>query len=191
MSYYAVRIGKIPGVYRTWEECRENVSGFSGSIYKKFSSLEEALHFQENRKDRKDQENRENRSLSEKSRSLRVYTDGGFRNGRGSWAFVTEESTEKFGEVLEDKVTNNVSELTAIRRVLEEYSGDLEIVTDSKYSIGVLTKRYKATTNLDLINKIIKLMSGRTVVLSHVKAHCGNQRNERCDFLCTQVLDSF
>ena len=29
--YYAVRIGKIPGLYRTWKECETQVSGYSGA----------------------------------------------------------------------------------------------------------------------------------------------------------------
>ena len=30
-KYYAVKKGKKPGIYRSWEECRAQVSGFSGA----------------------------------------------------------------------------------------------------------------------------------------------------------------
>ncbi|KAH8820461.1 hypothetical protein F5884DRAFT_50167 [Xylogone sp. PMI_703] len=30
-KYYAVRTGHRPGVYKTWAECKENVTGFSGA----------------------------------------------------------------------------------------------------------------------------------------------------------------
>ncbi|KAL1918915.1 uncharacterized protein VTP21DRAFT_2296 [Calcarisporiella thermophila] len=43
--YYAVRSGRKPGIYSTWEECREQVDGYSGSRYKKFKILEEAKKF--------------------------------------------------------------------------------------------------------------------------------------------------
>ena len=42
VKYYAVKIGKVPGIYMSWDECRENVSGFSGAEYKSFGTIEEA-----------------------------------------------------------------------------------------------------------------------------------------------------
>ena len=36
MTFYAVHIGKTPGIYKTWGECQEQVKGFSGAKYKKF-----------------------------------------------------------------------------------------------------------------------------------------------------------
>lgn len=44
-KFYAVKIGKKPGVYTTWDECKEQVNKFSGSIYKSFKTLEEAEKF--------------------------------------------------------------------------------------------------------------------------------------------------
>lgn len=42
MKYYAVKVGKKPGIYDTWDEAKENVIGFTGAAYKSFSNLEEA-----------------------------------------------------------------------------------------------------------------------------------------------------
>ncbi|MFV0394673.1 MAG: viroplasmin family protein [Coprobacillaceae bacterium] len=44
-KYYAVKIGKKPGIYETWDQCKEQVSGFSGAQYKSFTSLQEAKEF--------------------------------------------------------------------------------------------------------------------------------------------------
>lgn len=44
-KYYAVRVGKVPGIYSTWEECKAQVDGVSGALYKSFPSLEEAEHY--------------------------------------------------------------------------------------------------------------------------------------------------
>uniref|UniRef100_A0A336LL17 Ribonuclease H n=1 Tax=Culicoides sonorensis TaxID=179676 RepID=A0A336LL17_CULSO len=35
MPFYAVANGKIPGIYKTWAECENQVKGFSGAKYKK------------------------------------------------------------------------------------------------------------------------------------------------------------
>lgn len=44
-KYYAVKIGKIPGIYERWEECKENVDGFAGAKYKSFSTIIEAEEY--------------------------------------------------------------------------------------------------------------------------------------------------
>ena len=41
-KYYGVKAGKTPGVYLTWEECKAQVEGFSGAIYKSFPTMAEA-----------------------------------------------------------------------------------------------------------------------------------------------------
>lgn len=46
-KYYGVKVGKTPGVYLTWEECKSQVEGFSGAVYKSFPALAEAEEFVE------------------------------------------------------------------------------------------------------------------------------------------------
>ncbi len=42
---YAVRRGRKTGLFATWAECQEQVTGFSGAEYKSFPTREEALRF--------------------------------------------------------------------------------------------------------------------------------------------------
>ncbi len=44
-KFYAVRVGKNPGVYTSWDKCKSQVMGFKGAIYKSFSTKEEATNF--------------------------------------------------------------------------------------------------------------------------------------------------
>ena len=44
-KFYAVKIGKTPGVYETWAECQNQINGFSGAVYKGFATKEEAIAF--------------------------------------------------------------------------------------------------------------------------------------------------
>ena len=44
-NYYAVRVGRVPGIYRTWEDCKAQTTGISGAQFKGFSSLDEAERF--------------------------------------------------------------------------------------------------------------------------------------------------
>lgn len=43
--YYAVHIGKCPGVYNTWDECKDFVKNYPNSKYRKFKNKQEAEIF--------------------------------------------------------------------------------------------------------------------------------------------------
>lgn len=42
---YAVKQGRVPGIYSTWEECEANVKGYSGAEFKKFDSEQAASSY--------------------------------------------------------------------------------------------------------------------------------------------------
>lgn len=43
--YYAVRKGRTPGIYSTWDEAKIQVVGFSGAVYKKFKDINSAKEY--------------------------------------------------------------------------------------------------------------------------------------------------
>lgn len=45
LKYYAVKKGHISGIYPTWDEAKKQIGGYSGPIFKKFSTLEDAQKF--------------------------------------------------------------------------------------------------------------------------------------------------
>lgn len=45
IKYYAVKIGKTPGIYMSWDECKLQVHGFSGAKYKSFKLKKDAENF--------------------------------------------------------------------------------------------------------------------------------------------------
>ncbi|MCD8180188.1 MAG: ribonuclease H family protein [Firmicutes bacterium] len=44
-KYYAVKNGFHIGIFNTWDECKREVSGYSGAEYKSFASLDEAREY--------------------------------------------------------------------------------------------------------------------------------------------------
>ena len=46
-KFYAVKKGKKTGIFSTWDECKEQVTGFKGAVYKSFKTLSEAEAFLE------------------------------------------------------------------------------------------------------------------------------------------------
>lgn len=45
MKFYAVKKGRIPGIYRTWVEAKAQVDGFSGAEYKSFEKITDATSY--------------------------------------------------------------------------------------------------------------------------------------------------
>lgn len=45
LPYYAVARGYVPGIFRTWSQCKDSTDGYTGRKYKKFSGKEAAIQF--------------------------------------------------------------------------------------------------------------------------------------------------
>lgn len=98
----------------------------------------------------------------------------------------------ELSEYLGDDLTNNIAELTAILRALEnvdDANRPLWIHTDSQYSIGVLSKGWKAKANVDLIAEVKEALHARSRVrLIYVPGHSGVLLNERADALARRAV---
>lgn len=84
--------------------------------------------------------------------------------------------------------TNNIAELTAIleglKMVAEPATTPTDVMTDSAYCVGLLTKNWKAKKNQELIAELRKVASAfGDLRIVKVKAHCGIPDNERADEL--------
>jgi ribonuclease HI len=87
--------------------------------------------------------------------------------------------------------TNNIAELTAILRATEIVPDGVPFVlhTDSQYSIGVLTKGWKAKANQELIASVKGALAGRRGWrLVYVPGHAGVPLNERADELAREAV---
>ena len=119
-----------------------------------------------------------------------VYADGACSGNPGpaglGVVWLDGEGQRELSEFL-GRATNNVAELTAILRAAERAAGlgrPLRIYTDSSYSIGVLTKGWKAKANIPLIAEVKSALAKLDEVsLIHVRGHAGVPLNERADEL--------
>lgn len=125
-----------------------------------------------------------------------VYTDGacsGNPGPAGVGVFMQRpDSTLELSEYI-GSGTNNIAELTAILRALEditeaEQETNIHLYTDSGWSLGVLIGGWKAKANLEIIAKIKEQMARLPKLeLLKIKGHAGHPGNEEADRLATQA----
>lgn len=135
------------------------------------------------------------------TQAITIYTDGAnsWENGStghaGIGVFITFNAhrlsiSEYIGEA-----TNNIAELKAIRAGLRQIrvrNIPVEIFTDSKYCIGVLTnQQWNPKANVGLIDEIRKLIAEfEDLQFHHVKGHAGVQGNEMADALAKAAKEA-
>ena len=125
-----------------------------------------------------------------------VYTDGactGNPGPAGIGAVILDgDERREISEYL-GFGTNNIAELTAIERALEtlvEHRDRPVLVhSDSSYSIGLLTKNWKAKANADLVERLRDLADRFPhLEFIKVKGHAGIPDNERADELARVAI---
>lgn len=45
LKFYGVRVGRIPGIYYSWEECKKQVIGYPGAEFESFDSKIDAIAY--------------------------------------------------------------------------------------------------------------------------------------------------
>ncbi|WP_314060568.1 ribonuclease H family protein [uncultured Vagococcus sp.] len=71
---YAVKEGRVPGIYSTWSDCQQQVKGFSNARYKSFATEPEATAYL-------DEENSSSiRKIPKNPIDAQLYVDGSWNN---------------------------------------------------------------------------------------------------------------
>ncbi|RDB29135.1 Ribonuclease H [Hypsizygus marmoreus] len=162
-GFYAVKDGRKTGVFLTWDECEQQIKGYPGAKFKKFTNAAEAEAFasgeqststikpaeastsKEASTDSKGKKRAMSPNVEDESGWDVVYCDGACKgNGKtGSIAGVGvwwgEGDPRNIAERCPGDQTNNRAELIAIIRILETTPTSkkpLLIKSDSQYSIN-------------------------------------------------------
>lgn len=137
--YYAVRNGRVPGIYDTWNECKRNTDGFKGAQFHKFKTFEEAKEYMYGDKCSIHNKNySRNDTNKNKSKNLEIkypcaFVDGSYniRTKECGYGVVFKESDKdtqiEFKNICLDK------ELYSMRNVYGEISGCMEAITHAIY----------------------------------------------------------
>lgn len=195
-KYYAVKIGKTPGIYLNWDDCRKMVDGYPGAVYKSFKTLTEAEVFL------KAEENKENKNENRPKEKTYAFVDGSFRedtNEYGYGGFLIHEG-QKY--ILQGKGNDpdmasmrNVSgevlgSMAAIQKALELGIDELTIYYDymgiEMWATGAWKRNKPGTiAYFDYIQKVKALINLNFV---KVKGHSGVDGNEEADHLAKESI---
>ncbi len=151
--FYAVRVGRVPGIYRTWEECKAQVDGYPKASFKGFVTEAEAAGFLGGHLQNQATPAGKSRErsadkvvppvpapLEEYNKdSIIIYTDGScLKNpgGPGGYAAVIQANGQvKELTGAEAATTNNRMEMRAAIEALRLFDkpADIFLHTDSQY----------------------------------------------------------
>lgn len=122
-KYYAVKTGLKTGIFRTWEECRASVSGYSGAVYKSFKTLQEARDYLgiDSMEDEGQYHGEPEKTAEEGSACLRIYVDGSYNSATEEFSYgmvvLSGDQEEKYSRRFQD------SDLASMRNVAGEIKG--------------------------------------------------------------------
>ena len=190
-NFYAVREGRVPGIYTTWAECKEQIDGYSGAEFKGFTEKGDALEYM-------GVESENKKPICEAV----AYTDGSFSVADGKYAFgvVLFKGDEKltFSKAFENpdmaQMRNVAGEIAgaefAMTYCLENSIPSLEIRYDyegvEKWCTGEWKTNKAGTIAYNAFYNSIK--DRLKVVFTKVKGHSGDKYNDEADRLAKDAL---
>lgn len=197
-KYYAVQIGKTPGVYDTWDECKKQIEGVKGAKYKSYPNKEDAEKFVRGELDY-DKKVKEEVTISEKVYS---FVDGSFNpatNVYGCGGFLVV-GTEKY--VIQG--SDDDEEMASMRNVAGEILGsklaiekaielNLPEITIYYDYLGIemwATDKWKANKTGTIAYKNFIKESSKKIKINFkkVKGHSGIEGNEEADKLAKESV---
>ena len=204
-NFYAVKVGKTPGVYDTWDDCKAQVDGFSGAKYKKFGTKEEAEAFVGGEKatTKAKDSNKESKPITASSDSMPYsFVDGSFNPstgvyGYGGFVCVNGKHYPVMG-------SDNDPEMATMRNVAGEIAGSMAAVKKAE-ELGIKKMRilydyqgieswaksqWKTNKQGTIDYKVFMNDPARTVTVEFekVKGHSGVEGNEMADVIAKSAV---
>lgn len=157
-KYYVVWAGRKTGIFKTWDECKQQVHGFQGARFKSFPTKEEAEEaFRGGPSTTTTKNNGQKKSTKKVVPSdyivNSISVDAACSGNPGDMEYRgvrTEDGEEIFHFGPAPNGTNNIGEFLAIVHalaLLKKETNTLPIYSDSQIAIGWVRKR-KANTSI-------------------------------------------
>lgn len=203
-KFYAVKKGKTTGIFLTWDECKAQVDGYSGAIYKSFKTREEALTFLGDDIAKKDEaaETIKATAADETEGGVVAYVDGSYNDVTKEFSYgmvILRDSKEytfnqKFDIPELVSMRNVAGEIkgseAAMRYALEEKLSEITIYYDYAGIENWCTGAWKANKEGTIAYKKYydSIKDRLKVNFVKVKGHSGDKYNDMADMLAKEAL---
>lgn len=203
MKYYAVKTGRILGIYETWEECKSQVNGFSGAEYKSFRTYSEAAEFIGNGNDDVPVAlEGKNTESHETTSEVVAYTDGSYDPGSKIFSYgviiIRRKKITKFSMAFKDyekaKMRNVAGEIEGAKKVIEYCLNNNIKSVDIYYDYEGIEKwctgEWKVTKleTREYREYYLKAAKKIKIHFVKVKSHSGNRYNDMVDTLAKNAI---
>lgn len=193
-KYYAVKIGKVPEIYDSWEECQANVAGVSGAIFKSFRSLEEAENFLNEDNVEKVLNNIDNENYAFVDGSYNIKTNtygfGGFVIANGKKILLSGSDNEPEMATMRNVAGEILGCMAAVQAALAEGLKELTIYYDYKgiemWATGQWKRNKRGTVVYYEYMQSVK--DEIDIKFVHVKGHTGVAGNEEADKMAKKAV---
>ncbi len=188
MKVYAVKKGKNPGIYNTWDECKKEVEGYKGAEYKSFNNIKDATDFLND--------------VEMVVSNIRAYVDGSFNQSTNEYSFGAVLLMD--GKETHFKKKFNDEEYASMRNVSGEIKGAAFIINyliklnvkevSIYYDYEGIEKWYngKWKTNSESTKRYVDFAKDANkkikVNFVKVKSHSNDKYNDLADRLAKDAL---
>lgn len=210
-KFYAVKVGRIPGIYGTWDECKMQVDGYPNSEYKGFARLSEAESFVgpevlESMKLNPDIYAHEEKASAplEDGYAVKAYVDGSYDVATGNYAsgavILVDGKTVELNKVYTDdaggKLRNVAGEIKGAELAIEyckKQGIDSVVIYHDYLGVGKWADdEWKANLDMtkDYKSYIRECRKNMRINFVKVKGHSGDKYNDMADALAKAALSS-